>query len=355
MKQRMIDFLLNNANPSIKLRVKTEILHDIGEKEKQELQEQILNEKIICLIGEKQLENGWIGLAFHGSNKNAGQYDNQEVGTKYMGEKGLQGTKLLDRAMDAFVTTELTDLCYGTGGKYYSEFEIPACGQNLVRCACIARAHYDDVIDITPQIELSLESFRRVLEVDSVFDVSRPIKKGRLFQKNERWPCRYNLEILAFTTDTWKNKENIAMLGDSFRKLMRADREEIIRTPVACWVGNHSVGPCWMYNEGYSISGDGLNNHGNDGIRRTNLEKIEWLCRCGLYDILPELREEVDFVMDNINEDGICSVPMYEKEFRGWSPYFGAQLETDWRAKVRKQCDVTFRALLIGHYAGIWN
>lgn len=353
MKQKMIDFLLENANPSIKLRVKKEILKNITEQERRQLQEQILDEKIIRFIEEKQLANGWIGMGFHGSNKNAGQYDNQEVGTKYMGEKGLKGTGLLDRAMDAYVTTELTDMCYGTRGQYWGEFEIPAQGQNIVRCACIARAHYDDVIDISPQIELSLESFQRVTQVDSIWDVSRPVKKGRLFYKNERWPCRYHLEILAFTTDQWKNEENVAMLAESFKRLMRADREEIIKTPVSCWVGNHAVGPGWLLNEGYSISGDGLNHHASDGVRRTNLEKVEWLSRCGLYHHLPELREEVEFIVDNINSDGICSAPMYDSEFRGWSPYFGAQLETDWRAKIRKQCDVTFRALLIIHYAEI--
>lgn len=345
MKQKMIDFLLNNANPSIKLRVKKEVLHNITKQEEKELQEKILEEKIIKLIAEKQLESGWIGLGFHGSNKNAGQYDNQEVGTKYMGEKGLKGSKLLDRAMEAYANTELADMG--------SEFEIPASGSNLIRCACIARAHYDDVIDITPQIELSLESFKRVTEVDSVYDVSRPTKKYRLFNKNERWPCRYHLEILAFTADTWRDEDNVAMLAKSFQKLMRSDRKDIINTPVACWVGNHAVGPLWMLNEGYSISGNGLNGHDQDGIRRTNLEKVEWLLRCGLYDYLPELGDEVDFVMKSVNADGICSAPMYEKEFRGWSPYFGASLETDWKAKVRKQCDITFRALLIMHYAGI--
>ncbi|MDE6642366.1 MAG: hypothetical protein K2K63_17790 [Acetatifactor sp.] len=353
MKQKMIDFLLENANPSIKLRVKKEILKNLTKQEETQLQEQILKEKIIRFIEEKQLVNGWIGLGFHGSNKNAGQYDNQEVGTKYLGEKGLKGTELLDRAMDAYVTTELTDMCYGTRGQYWSEFEIPAQGQNLVRCACIARARYDDVIDISPQIELSLESFQRVTQVDSIWDVSRPVKKGRLFNKNERWPCRYHLEILTFTTDQWKNEENVAMLAESFKRLMRTDREEIINTPVACWVGNHAVGPGWLLNEGYSISGNGLNRHTSDGVRRTNLEKAEWLSRCGLYQHLPELREEVEFIVDNINSDGVYSAPMYDDEFRGWSPYFGAQLETDWRAKIRRQCDVTFRALLIIHYAGI--
>ena len=355
MKDKMIAFLLDKANPSIQLRVKKEILHTITEAEERTLQERILGEKLLGFISEKQQDNGWIGLGFHGSSKNAGQYDNQEVATKYMGEKALKGTPLLDRAMDAYVTTELTDWIYGTKGQYWSEFEIPAQGQNLIRCACIARAHYDDVIDISPQIELSLESFKRVTQVDSIWEVSRPVKKGRIFNKNERWPCRYHLEILAFTAEKWKMKENVAMLAQAFQRLMRTDREEIIKTPVSCWVGNHAVGPCWLLNEGYSVSGDGLNHHTGDGVRRTNLEKVEWLVRCGLYPYLPELREEVDFIVDHISQDGICAVEHYEGEFRSWSPYFGGQLETDWRAKVRRQCDITFRALLIAHYAGIWD
>ena len=72
MKQKMIDFLLENANPSIKLRVKKEILKNLGKQEEMQLQEQILKEKIIRLIESKQLANGWIGLGFHGSSKDAG-------------------------------------------------------------------------------------------------------------------------------------------------------------------------------------------------------------------------------------------------------------------------------------------
>lgn len=355
MKQKMIDFLLAHGNPSIRLRVKKEILQTLTPQEERTLQEQILQEKLIRFIGERQLENGWIGLGFHGSSKNAGQYDNQETGTKYMGEKGLKGTAILDRAMDAFATTKLTDPCYGSKGQYWSEFEIPAQGPNLIRCACIARAHYDDVIDIAPQIRLSLESFERVTQVESIFDVSRPVKKGRLFNKNERWPCRYHLEILTFTADRWKSDENISMLAEAFKRLLRTGRDEIIHTPVSCWVGTHAVGPGWLLNEGYSVSGDGLNLHAKDGVRRTNLEKVEWLSRCGLYGHLPQLKEEVEFILDNVSQDGICSVAIYDGEFRGWSPYFGAQLETDWRTKLRRQCDITFRALLIAHYAGIFK
>jgi len=349
--QAAINFLLENANPSIKLRVKNEILGSITPEEEAELQAQILNEKIIRFLADKQQENGWIGLGFHGSNKNAGQFDNQETATKYMGEKALKGTTILNRAMGAYATTELTDLCYETKGKYYSEFEIPAFGQNMIRCACIARTGYDDVIEIAPQINVALESFRRVTEVDSILDVSRPSKKFRLFNNGERWPCRYHLEILAFTT-SWKNESNITMLAETFRRLMRTDRPEIMNIPVACWVG-HAVGPLWYFPEGYSISTGATNQYSSDGIRRVNLEKVEWLCRCGLYPYLKELQSEVEYISEHIDENGICNVPFHENEFRGWGPYSGLQLETDWKSKTRKQCDITFRALLILHYAKI--
>ena len=347
--QKSIDFLLENANPSIRLRVRKEILRSISVEKEAELKEQILQEKIICFMAKKQQENGWIGLGFHGSGKNAGQYDNQETATKYMGEKGLKGTLILDKAMQAYATTKLTDPCYETKGKYYSEFEIPAFGQNMIRSACIARAHYDDAIDIKPQIGVALESFRRVTEVDSILEVSRESKKCRLFNSGERWPCRYHLEILAFT-DSWKTKSNIKMLSESFECLMRTDRPEIMNTPVACWVG-HAVGPLWYYPEGYSIRTNAINKFDNDNIRKVNFEKTEWLCRCGLYPYLKDLQSEVDYIAECMDDNGICNVPFYENEFRGWGPYAGLQLETDWKSRLRRACDITFRAGLILHYA----
>lgn len=120
---KSISFLLENANPSIQYRVKTEILNqELSHDEKDQLQARILEEPIIQSIIACQKENGWLGNGFHGPNKNAGPFENQEVGTKYLGEKLVyKDTPVLKRAMDAFVTTELTDLCYRTKGKYFDE------------------------------------------------------------------------------------------------------------------------------------------------------------------------------------------------------------------------------------------
>ncbi len=341
-----IVFLLENAGPSIRYRVKKEILNCITPKEEAALQEEIMAEPISVLITNCQKENGWLGNGFHGPNKNAGPYENQECGTKYFAEKGVRkDNPVLQKAMDAFVTVPFSDLCYRTKGKVYDEFKYAANGQNLIRCACIARAGYDDVIDIKPQIQLSLDSFKRVLEVDSVIDISRRIKscKYRLFNNYEKWPCRYHFDILAHT-DSWKSEENSRMLAKSFEKLMRTDRPEIKGVGAISWVG-HPLGTLGGFCEGYAIR------YEKNGVSVVNLEAVEWLVRCGVHHYLPAVQNEVKAIKNSIDENGICRIAADEEELQGISTYSGLQIEKDWKSVTSKLCDITFRALLILHYS----
>lgn len=345
--KKIIDFLLDNANPSINYRVKTEILNEeVSQNEKQQLQSKILAEPIVQSIIACQKENGWLGNGFHGPNKNAGIFENQEVGTKYLGEKLIfKDTPVLQRAMDAFVTTELTDLCYRTRGKYFDEFRYAANGQNIIRCACIARAGYADLIDIGQQIKLSLDSFKRVLEVDSILDITRVKKIGgkekRIFNDYEKWPCYYHLDILAHT-QSWKSEENIKMLADAVKKLMRTDRPEK-QVGGDSWVG-YVLGTTGCLKEGYQLG------YEKDGIHYTYLDRVEWLCRCGIAPYVRQLQDEVALLQNSISRDGICTAPVDEKQLSGFGTYSGQQLEVDWKIPVRKFCDITFRVLLIMHY-----
>ncbi len=349
--QRSINFLLSNAGASIRYRIKTEILGDITLEEAQQLQNEIMAEPISQWIAQCQKENGWLGNGFHGPNKNAGAYENQEVGTKYLAEKGVcKDNPVLKRAMDAFVTTELTDPCYRTKGKYFDEFRYAANGQNLIRCACIARAGYDDIIDIKPQIQLALDSFRRVLEVDSILEITRVRKvsgkEKRVFNDYEKWPCYYHLDILAHT-NSWKTENNIRMLAEAVQKLMRTDRPEC-QVGGDSWVG-YVLGTVGCLKEGYSLG------YEKDGTHYTYLDRVEWLCRCELYPHLPSLQAEVQHLKNSIDENGICRATIDENQLKGISTYGGYQLEIDWKTETRKYCDITFRALLILYYAGICN
>jgi len=346
---RMIAFLLENANPSIKLRVKKEVLGKICKEDEAALLAQIREEPIYQSLAACQKEKGWLGNGFHGPNKDAGPYENQEVGTKWLAEKAVgKEDPVLSRAMDAFVTTELTDLCYRTKGKYFDEFRYAANGQNLIRCACIARAGYDDVIDIKPQIGLALDSFRRVLEVDSILDITR-IKRvsgreKRVFNDFELWPCYYHLDILAHTK-SWKSEEQIRTLAASVQKLMRQDRPQC-QVGGDSWVG-YVLGTVGCIKEGYTLGYD------RDGVHYTYLDRVEWLCRCGLAPYLLPLRDEIARLVDGIDAAGVCKAAIDENQLHGISTYGGQQLEIDWKQPVRRDCDVTFRTLLICHYAGV--
>lgn len=364
--QPPINFLFAHANPSIKLRVKKEILGNITPQEEAELRAQIVEEPIYKLIASCQKENGWLGNGFHGPNRNAGPYENQEVGTKYLAEKAVgKEDPVLKGAMDAFVTTQLTDPCYGTKGRYFDEFRYAASGQNLIRCACIARAGYDDVIDIKPQIQLSLDSFRRVLEVDSIFDISRP-RKGRpcksnpsgityIFHDHEKWPCRYHLDILAHT-ESWKTEENIKMLADSIAKMMKTDRPELIGKGADSWVG-YKLGTLGCFpSQGLTIKQACLlpspvSIEYRDRPEIYNLEYMEWFSRCGVVPYIPALKEAVNEIAGSIDKSGICSIPVLEGALKGIGTYGGQQLETDWKTPTKKSCDITFRALLILYYS----
>lgn len=348
--EKTADFLLENANPSIVFHVKNDILKNITEEEKQVLQERVMREKIIRSIIACQKENGWLGNGFHGPNKNAGPYENQEVGVKYLGEKLIyRDTPVLKNAVEAFRTMK-SDL-FGDGDTDCDQYA--ATGSDIIMAACVARAGYEASFDISKEIAVSLESFRRVAQVNSVTDIvkirkKRPEKVNPLgiayvFPKQEKWPCRYHLDILAHT-DSWRSEANITMLAEAFNKLLQDNGLDY--SPSYCVDIGHLVGCCGAFREGMKLF------DGKGGTHEVYLDLTEYMCRCGLYDFVPQLKKEVDMIYDSVDEQGICRVNFCENALKGMGTYGGGQLEEDWKSKTGKLCDVTYRALVILYYAG---
>lgn len=248
--------------------------------------------------------------------------------------------------MRAFKELPFSDPCYRNSGQIGDEFKYAANGSNLFRCACIARAGYDDYIDISPQIQLSLDSFRRVLEVNSILNVSRMVKNGtrRVFNDFEKWPCRYHLDILAHT-NSWKTEENSKLLAKSIDKMMRHDRPELVGVTADSWVG-HVLATCGCFpSQGFRLVRE------SDGITYYNLEYLLWLARCGVVSYSSTLQGLVERIAGAVNKEGICEIAVENSLFQGWGPYGGLQLEVDWRGKTRKNCDITFRALQLCYYS----
>jgi len=357
-KDKMIEFLLEHANPSIKRRVKNEILHNLTLQEAAAYQEQILVEPIVQNIISIQKKNGWIGDSmFDGSTMYT-----QEYSTKYLAEKAVgKDASVLKRAMGAFVDTPLTELCYGEGGKPLDELKYPGMGANLHRAACIARAGFDDVIDITPQIQLSLDSFKRVLEIESIFEILHPMKKRgkvkQVFNDYEKWPCRNHLDILAHTK-SWRNEENISMIAESVNEMMITDNPDLVGftpdTQVGCLGG---IFPA----QGLTVMGSGIypspimcepGRDGKDYNGYYHFELIGWFARCGIVPFVPALHKIAEEIAASVDDEGVCRLPrVAEDVFKNWCKFGGLQLEVNWKSKIRKACDITFRALMILHYS----
>jgi hypothetical protein len=358
MNDKTIAFLLANANPSIQRRVKSEIMGELPAADSAHYQERIMQEPVMQQIIAHQGTDGWIGQACHGAGKPAtGLFSFHENATKYLAEKAVEKeTPVLRRAMEAFKSVPLEDERYQTGGKIIDEFKVAAHGMNLIRAACVARAGYAEHIGIAPQIQLSLDSFKRALEVDSVLDITRPIKNGkqRVFKDYEKWPCRYHLDILAHT-QSWKNKDNIRMIADSALKLMRTDCPDLINLIPSSWIG-HPLGTLGGFPaQGLSLKCNGI--YPFPILKKTertsflNIELIEWLARCGIAPYVEPLQEAIGQIENCIDGKGACALPVSDDTFARWGPYSGMRLETDWKAPIKRECDITFRALLILHYS----
>ena len=111
MKNKIIDYLLENANSSIVLRVRKEILKDISQEEEGQFIQKILMDKHVNTAVYSQKPNGWLGDYFHGS---ANRFDNMEVGLRFLTEKGLPPQHpIILSAVRALVNTPKTDAAYG--------------------------------------------------------------------------------------------------------------------------------------------------------------------------------------------------------------------------------------------------
>jgi hypothetical protein len=208
MKQRIIDFLLNNAGPSIILRIKKEVIGSILKKEEKELLGKIIIQKNVQTVISSQKSDGWFGNSFHGQSPkfSAGMYDNMEVGLRYLAEKGFPPeNEYISKAVNSFLLKEAFDPAYRVKKPKVpdTDYSYTASGLYLPRSSIIIRAGYEymlqknSIVDLKHDIDFSLKTFANVLNYRNVEDVIDTHRKKLCFKKDVIWPCVYHLRILA--------------------------------------------------------------------------------------------------------------------------------------------------------------
>lgn len=333
------DFLLENAGPSIVYRVKKEILNQLTPSEADDLQQQILNEKKVRQIIENAQPDGWLGTCFHSRMRGAKHLEVCEAALLYLAEKGVElSHPVFSGVMNAYQKRSKTDPIFDGFEKTYDRYDLTCWGLWLIKAAGIARAGYEDRIDISREIELSLNSFLNVLNHDDISEVISISKGGKhYFPYDTLWPCNYHLKILAYT-QSWRTEENLVRLAEAVDRLLAMAPKDY---PIYSKVENYYAAACDAFVHAPIDSFD------KAFVKGQWFDKMELFARCGIIPYSERLQHEVSLLRESIDENGICTATVDETYFKNWGAYSGLQLEENWRTEIKKKCDITFRALMI--------
>lgn len=351
MKDKIIEYLLQNADPSIVLRVKKEILQSCSETEEENLIRKISEQKIVQIILQSQKEDGWIGNSYHGASpKNgAGMYDNMEVGLRYLAEKGFsRDSDPIRKAVESMAKKSQFDPAYGckTSETLQDDYALTAWGLYLSRSSLLIRAGYEnllqthDFIDLEHDIAYSLDCFFHVLNYKDIYEALDTGKKKLSFRENTKWPCIYDLRMLAHSS-AWKSRTNKEKLATSLNRLFEINT---IKDMVYSYKKGQYVGPC------FALIGQQADILQLDADR-FSLDCLELFARCGVIKEVAVLKAKYDALLAAVASDLSFGFPVDKKKEFGWSPYFGYALSEQWKDAVNVRSDVLFRILLIMHYA----
>ncbi len=208
-----IDFLMNNACPSIRFRVFKEIHNktfDINEMAY--YQGQILQDEVVKGIIDKQQTNGWIGREFHGE-------DGVETYIRLLHEKGVSIEN--EAFLKALNSIRGEDTSFANSFLKVGRILDEKClgGSYLLRAVLFAYAGMESETFVQEQINNSLSAFRSVLNISSFDEISEKYKDKLVFKPGVRFPCIYDLRLLAYT-HTWRTDETLSMIAASINRLV---------------------------------------------------------------------------------------------------------------------------------------
>jgi hypothetical protein len=334
---KTLEFLLNNSCPSIKYRIKKEVLNEINSYEENELQNQILEDKAVQKFIENQNIDGWIDEDFH-SEKGV------ETAIRVLSEKGLSSEQLsMQKILNELEKREKTfdRGCLFKVGKVLDEKGFG--GSQLIRATIFTYAGIEDKEFIKKQIENALDKFKFVLTVDKIDDITEQHKNKLVFKDKMKWPSIYDLRLLAFTKG-WRSEENERMVISSISQLVKLSPIP----DILVLKGHQLLTPASF---GMHDFNQYINNF-QDKDWMIWFHRMELLSRLGVINHIKELKRQVDFLNNFLEvNDGIFKKKLNHYYFTKWGTYIGLALEKDWKSEKRRICDLTFRSLLILHHS----
>jgi len=367
--ERSVEFLLENAGPVIRYRLKKELLQNITSYEEEKLLNEIYRLPHMKLVLSYVKDNGYIGSGMH-------SWDNWRG--KVLHETPLQdgecAARLLSyyripkehRTVAGFVSAMRDEEILKNEFSYIPP-EIPRFEKRFVGINsgnCLMALIYtmqailgcgDDTDECRDFQLISLKGFERILEISSLDDITAFNENSKskyncpYIGPDEYFPNVYTLEALAHTHG-WRTEMSIAMLANSLNRIneiMKPDNELAIR------INGKLVGPMFaLARPIIPFSCEYLN---TIVYRRT----LTHIAMCGVGDRVNVIKQSMENIANSFDDEGILRTAFELPENRKYSPknikyptaYTDVRLEHDYKKKTALACDLTFWALEFMYYA----
>jgi len=331
--EKTIGFLLEKGCPSIKYRVKKEIL---GEQDNK-LREEILQGSRVRKFLELQERSGWIEDDFHGVR-------GVETACRVFSEKGLDPE--LPPFLRMLLELERREETFARGslqrvGKILDRRGFG--GSQMIRASVFARAGWENTDLVRGQTKKALACFDFVRGIKGIEEIMTLYKGKRVFVEGIMWPGIYHLRLLAFTSH-WRTGKNQEIVREGIKKLV-----EMSPLP---WINvlekSQLISPPAFAMQNFNPVMEEM----DPGEWMIWFHRTELLARTGVAGEIDKIMEQRAHLKRILQEGrGLFTRQMSHKNFFDWSPYTGLALEKDWRSPVRRISDLSFRSLLIDHFS----
>ena len=334
--------LVKRACPSIAYRIRREIWgEDVQSPQMLALQEAILADQEVLQILSLKKEDGWLGGTFHGVNE-------PESGIRLLMEKGVEPSHpIVQEALQAIIRRR-DAFDHGSMERVGKPLDAQRLGgSKLMRAAVFAYAGAEHTAYVQNAMNEAITVFRYVPRVRSMADVCRPHKGKLVFKPDVLWPSIYHLRLLA-ATQGWRTKENMAMLACTFKHLSKLSPIPEIKLLHKGQI----ISPASIYMNHFHEDLSALDGRG----WMMWFHRMELLARIGVAGQVDAFKQQLKDVRNMTAPDhGFFTRKISHSSFVHWSQYTGLRLEADWKASSRRINDLTFRWLLIQHYASRYD
>ena len=325
------------ACPAIQYRVRKELLRGSPfSPEMIKLQDQILRTDIVKKVINSQGPDGWLGWSFHG-------YDSMESGIRLLCENGVEANQpVLTRALDALEKhTDRLERGLGRVGRILDDLGFG--GAETIRAYLFAHAGNEEIYFVKKQIGRALDVFKSASQIGSLECLYEPHKGRIVFREGVCWPSIYHLRLLAMSR-RWRTPENCKLVAESIQQIVRL-------SPIPDIHVRHKsqlIAPASFCMDDFKFD---LNDMTDDQWMLW-FHRLELLARLGVVNHIPDLKQQAQTLANLLRENqGLFTKNLSHTYFSKWGAYTGLALERDWRIPQRRINDLTFRSLLILHFA----